>query len=224
MHVGMGFGQGFQAFRSGDDTQELDALGMAALDNGDGVHGRAAGGQHGVQNNHIPLLNIRGQLVVILHRLQRLVVPVKTDVPHLCGRHQFQHAVHHAQACPQNGDESQLPAGDHLGGGFLHGGHGFHVHQGKVPGGLVAHQSGNLADQLPEIFGAGGNVPQERKLVLDQRMVHYKHIFIVLHGVSPPFLHCVQLTAVRSLSERSGRSGAGDGLPRTRCSGKCPPV
>ena len=30
----MGLGQGLQAFRRGDDAQELDALGMAALNNG----------------------------------------------------------------------------------------------------------------------------------------------------------------------------------------------
>ena len=156
---------------------------MAALDDGDGVNGGAAGGQHGVQDDDVAFVNILGQLVVILHRLQGFVVPVQADVAHLGGGHQLQHALYHAQARPQDGHKGQLPPGDDLGGGLLHGGDGFHIHQGQVPGGLVAHQRGNLADQLPEILGAGGHIPQKGELVLDERVVHDENILILLHDL-----------------------------------------
>ena len=52
----------------------------------DGGRGRTAGGQHGVQDDHIPLGDVVGHFAVVLHRLQGLRVPVQTDKPHLCRR------------------------------------------------------------------------------------------------------------------------------------------
>ena len=36
-----------------------------------------------IQHNDIPLLDILGQLVVVLHGLQRFMVPVEADMAHL---------------------------------------------------------------------------------------------------------------------------------------------
>ena len=44
----------------------------------------------------------------------------------------------------------------------------------QIPCRLIAHQHGDFRNQLAELFGASVLVPKERKLVLNQRMIHDK--------------------------------------------------
>ena len=77
----------------------------------------------------------------------------RSDVPHLGRRQQRQHPVQHPHPRPEDGHKGQLAPADHLGGGGAHGGFDLHILKGQVPGGLVAHQAGNLVDQRPELLG-----------------------------------------------------------------------
>ena len=92
----------------GQDVHQLDMLAAVALDEGDGGGGGAAGGQHGVQDDDVPLGDIGGHLAVVLHRAVGLRVPVQADMAHLGGGNHLDDAVHHAQAGPEDGDDSQL--------------------------------------------------------------------------------------------------------------------
>ena len=107
----MGGLQALQAFRRADDANEFDAFCPALFNLRNGVDGTAACGQHRIQHNYFALGNVLGQLAVVFHRLQRLLVAVQANVPHLRGGNQRQHAVHHAKARAQNGHQGQLAAG-----------------------------------------------------------------------------------------------------------------
>ena len=85
VHIGVSLVQGLDAFRSGDQADELDPLCAVLLDLGDGVNGAAAGSQHGVQHQHITLRDILGQLAEVLHRLQGLLVAVQANKTDLGG-------------------------------------------------------------------------------------------------------------------------------------------
>ncbi len=154
---------------------------MALFNDGNSVLAGTTGCQHGVQYNDLPLLNIVRQLAVIFDRLQCFGVSIQADMANLGGRHHGQHAFHHAESRAQNGHESQLAAGNHFRccrsdrcfrGCFF---------QRQVTGCLVALQHGNFTDQLTKILTAGVFIPQVGQFMLNQRVVHNKYIFRVLH-------------------------------------------
>ena len=164
--------QSLQTLRGSNQTDELDVLGTALLDLADGVAGAAAGGQHRIQNKDLALIDVAGQLAVVLDRHQRLLVAVHADVADLGGGDQVQHAVHHAEAGAQDGDQSQLTAGQDLGAGQSHGGLDLDFLGGQVAGSLIAEQHRDLAHEVTELLGAGVAVTQQADFVLDQGMVN----------------------------------------------------
>ena len=177
--------QGLDAFRSGDQADELDALCAMLLDLGDGINGAAAGSQHRVQNQNITLCDILRQLAEVLHGLQGLLVAVQADEAHLCGGQQGQHTVQHTHACAQDGHQSQLAASQHL--GLCHGDGCFDLHlfQRQVTGRFVAQQGRDLANEVTELLGAGLLVAQNAQLVLQQRMLNdhrgHKNTLLILN-------------------------------------------
>ena len=164
--------QGFQSFGGGNQANELDVLGTALFDLANGVNGAAAGSQHGIQNKNIALGNILGQLAIIFHRLQGLLIAVQANVADLCSGDQGQHAVHHAQTGAQDGNQGQLAASQHMGASQSNRSFHFNFLGGQVAGGLIAQQGGNFADQITELFGAGVAVTHQADFVLDQGMVY----------------------------------------------------
>ena len=102
---------------------------------------------------------------------------------HLGGRDQGQHAIHHAKARPQDGNDGKLPSGDHFGLAAADGGLHCDFLEGKIPGGLVAHQGGYLAGQLPEVLAAGLLFAHQGDFVLDEGMIEdlgfkgLRHVF-----------------------------------------------
>ena len=84
---------------------------------------------------------------------------------------QLDHGLGHAEAGAQDGDHGHLLAGD---GGRVHllqrrldalPGHG------QIARHLIAHQEGDLLQQLAEEDGGGALVAHDGELVLDQRMI-----------------------------------------------------
>ena len=172
------------ALGGGDDVHQLDVLDLVVFDELDGRGGGAAGGQHGVQDDHVALGDIGGHLAVVFHRFQGLRVPVKADVAHLGGGDEGEDAVHHAQTGPQHRNDGQLFAGDALEGSGGDGRLDLHVLQRQVAGGLIAHQGGDLGDDLAEVLDAGVLISQDGELVLEQRVIQNVYLFHV-HGAIP---------------------------------------
>src|SRR5690606_10799208 len=72
---------------------------------------------------------------------------------------------------PQDGDDPQLLALDHLGAGLGQGGFHLYLLQRQVPRHFVRHEQGDLVGQLPELLGPRLLASQDAQFVLDQRMV-----------------------------------------------------
>ena len=172
----------FDALGGGDDVHEGDGLAAIFLDKGDGVGRGAAGGQHGIDHEDLPLGDIGGHLAVILHRLVGLRIPEEADVADFRRGHQVNDGVHHAEASPENGHDGQLLAREHfhLGGGDgrLH----LALLGGQIAGCLIAHKGCNFPDNFPEFLHAGILVAENGQLVLQQRViqnVYSTHKFIL---------------------------------------------
>ena len=143
----------------------------ALLDQGDGVRGAAAGGQHGIQQDQLALLSVRGKLAVVFHGLQGLGVAIQADMADAAGRNHVHDAIHHAQAGAQNRYDAQLLAGQHLLGGLAQRSLDLHVNSGQITGHFIDHQHGDLLQQLAELLGAGGGLTHDGQLVLNQGMI-----------------------------------------------------
>ncbi len=128
--------------------------------------------------------DIGGHLAVVLHGLVGLRVPVQADMAHLGGGDHLDNAIHHTQAGPEDGDDGQLLARQGFKGAGGDRGLDLDVLQRQVPGGLVALQSGDLGDDLPEFLHPGALVPEDGQLVLKQRMVQDVYLFVI-HVFAP---------------------------------------
>ena len=173
VHVGMRFLDALDAFGSAHEIEAEDALAAALLEEIDRGDERAAGRQHGIKDNGDALVDLLGELHVVLYGLQRLFVPVQADDADLRARDHVQHAVHQAEPGPENGND-----GHHLAG------NGFHFH-GPGPafdgplfglellGGFIHEQPGDFLGQHTEFAGGGGFLPKDAQFVPHERMINY---------------------------------------------------
>ena len=83
-----------------------------------------------------------GHLVIVLDRDQGGRVPVESDVSDPRGRHEVQHSVEQPVACPEDGYEAQLLAGEHRGLHRFQRRLDLTIGQCKIPRYLVAQQHG----------------------------------------------------------------------------------
>ena len=171
LDVGMGLVQLLQALGGGDNAHELDLLPAVLLDHLDGVAGRSARSQHGVNDHDGPLFNRGRQLAVVFVGLVGLRVAVEADVADLGRGHQGKDAVDHAETCAEDGHDGHLLAGDDGAHGVFNGGlHGDFL-CGQVPKSFIPLEHGNFGNQGPELVRARGLVPQAGNLVLNQGML-----------------------------------------------------
>ena len=175
VHIGMGLLNGFHTLGGADDVHHNDVFAAPLLQKVDGGNGAAAGSQHGIHHENLTVGNVFGQLAVVFHGLVGLGIPVQTDVTDFGGGDQSNHLVNHAQAGPQDGNNGQLLAGEHMALCGCHRGLHFYFLQGQLPGCLVAHQAGDLADQFPELLNRGILAAQDRQLVLNEGMIQYMY-------------------------------------------------
>jgi hypothetical protein len=96
-------------------------LGALVLELLHGRHGRVAGGQHGVDHDHVALAHVFGHLEVVLDGLEGLGVAVQADVADAGAGHHVEHAVQETVAGAQDGDQGQLLAVDDLADHLFHG-------------------------------------------------------------------------------------------------------
>ena len=68
IHVGMGLLDSGDALRTADDIHHDDVSAAMLLQEINGCHGAAAGGQHGIHHEGDPVADVLRQLAVILHR------------------------------------------------------------------------------------------------------------------------------------------------------------
>src|SRR6185312_5480146 len=121
-------------------------------------------------HHHVALVQLAGQLEVILHGDKRFRVTVKTDMADACTGDHGQHAVQNSGACTQDGDEHQLLAVDDLPGRIFQRRLDLDVVHGHIPQHLVGHQGGDLVQKLTKTVGGSVFSTHQGELVLDQRV------------------------------------------------------
>ena len=91
-----------QAFGRGDDRQEPDPPGAEIGEALDGHRGRAAGRQHGVEQEDGRAGQVLRHLLVVPARHRRHLVALETEVADLRLRHQLEERVQHPEAGAQH--------------------------------------------------------------------------------------------------------------------------
>ena len=191
LHIRMSLLHSLHTFGAADDIHHDDVLAATGLQKVDGGNGAAAGGQHGIHHEDLPLIDILGQLAVVFHRLMGLGVTVQTDVSHLGRGDQIDHVVHHAQTGTEDRDNGQLLACQHLTGGNRHRSLHLNLLGGQIAGGFIAHQACDLTDQSAEFLNTGVLIAKNCQLMLDQRMVqnvyscHIDLSLVVIYSLKP---------------------------------------
>eukprot|EP00906_Rhabdomonas_costata_P012998 RCo018676 len=112
LHRGIGLQEGLQALGTADDVEEDDAVGGHALvdQNLDRLESAASGGQHGVHQDDLHLLNRVRELVEEVPRALRGVtlVPLQENLPNRDGWHQLAHRLQKDIPRPHNAHAAQL--------------------------------------------------------------------------------------------------------------------
>ena len=124
-----------------------------------------------IDNDHVTLRDIGGHFKIILDRLQRGGVTEQAHMADLDVGHHAHHAVDHAETGAEDGNDSQLLAGDALAPGRSNRSFDDDLLQGQIAGRLIAHEHGDLRDELAEFFDAGALVAEDGQLMLNQRVV-----------------------------------------------------
>ena len=164
------------AFRRADDAHQLDVPDARFLQEGDGRGRAAAGREHRVYHNGVTFFDIGRHFEIILDGFQGLRIAEQADVANLDVGHHADHTVHHAEPGTEDGDNRELLAGNPF--AVCHGNRCFDVDrlQGEISRGFIAHQHGDLRDDLTELLYAGVLIAQNRQLVLNQGMIEYANI------------------------------------------------
>ena len=156
--------------RRRDEADEHDRARPRLLDGRNRGDARVAGREHRVEHDRVALLEIAGQLHVVLDRLQRLLVPVHAQEADPSARDEGENAVQHPQSGAQHRADRNLLARDPL----RH--HPFERRLDldrlgrKVLGRFVGQQQRHLVGELAEVDGRRLLVAQVRQLVLHQRV------------------------------------------------------
>ena len=93
-------------------------------------------------------------------------IPIQADMTNFGNGNQAQKSIHHAESCPQNGNNGELFAGDFF---CSHPGNrcfDCNIFCGKITGNFISHQHRNFIQQLPEVFGSGILIPHQRQLAV----------------------------------------------------------
>ena len=99
IYVGMCFLNLCNTFGNCYKAHEADVGAAAILEHGDGIAGGTAGSEHGIGDYHETVVNIFGELAVILYRFVGFFVAVETDMANLCHRYKGLERVDHSESC-----------------------------------------------------------------------------------------------------------------------------
>lgn len=176
----------FDALGRGDDRHELDFFAPARFERRDGVARGTARCKHGVDEEHRLFRNAVGELAVVLLRLERLLVAVHADMPHLCRRKDAVHAVDHAEPRAQDGHDGDAVVRNAVLRRLFEGRFHLDGHELHVAHALVRHDGRDLFDELAELLHGSVLVAQNGDLMLDEGMIEDKDVGI--GHLSPPLL------------------------------------
>lgn len=157
------FGRGDEA----DHAEVVCACGAEGVDCGDCG---AAGGEHGIDEDDWPGVEVFGEFVEVGLGLEGCFVACEAEVSDACFGHDFEDSVGHAETCAEDGhDGDGLCEAVASGGG--HGGLDVDVDGFEGSCDFVDHEASDLAEQGAEGSETGGVVAHPGEFVSDERMI-----------------------------------------------------
>ena len=135
-----------------DDHKQTDIFHTLPAQVLDGRDGRAAGGQHRVDDQTYTFVYIGRHLAVVLVRLMGLLIAIHTDMTHACRGNKFEQAVDHAQARTKDGNDSDLTARDLLAHSLANRRSYVHIFKREIARCLVSLKRAELLHDLAELL------------------------------------------------------------------------
>ena len=142
----------------------------ALLEHVDRVRGRVAGREHRVEQEHVALGDVGGELDVVLDRLERLLVSVEADEADPRDGDEREDAVEHAHPRSEDRADRHLLARDPVGLRPLERGLDLDLLDSHLLRRLVGEQERQLVDEPAEHLGVGVDVAEQAELVPDERV------------------------------------------------------
>ncbi|QTK80059.1 hypothetical protein AT6N2_C2447 [Agrobacterium tumefaciens] len=169
-HVGMGFAEILDTFRSCQQTKEADVLRAALLQLLNGSDGGVAGCQHGIDDDDQTGVEAFGRFEVIFDGFQRVMIAINADMGDARRRHKFQHAFQKAIAGTKDGGKNKFFSLENgCLDGFKRRVDGLHRHF-KITRHFIAEQRRDFAQQAAEAGRGGFLLAHDGEFVPHQRM------------------------------------------------------
>lgn len=171
-HVGVGGLEGVNSFGGREEAEEdevADAFFAQAVNGGDSA---TSGGEHGVGENHLALLDFGWELAVVFLGLKGLWVANEAEVTNGGFGHDVHETVDKSVAGSQNRDETGSGARQPMSGHFFKGGGDGVFFDSEMLGCLIGEEPCGLAKDAAKGGEGSGDVPQDGKLVMNERVVN----------------------------------------------------
>ncbi len=168
--VGMGGSQAPYSLRCSNEAQKPDTGGAGSLEGIDRGYGASPGREHGIEDKKVSFGHVTRDLEVVVYRLKGVVVPVEPDVADSGGRDEAKNSFHHPKAGAQNGNEGEFFSAYVPSEGRFEGSDNLDWFDSEIDGGLIRHEHRNLIYELLENLGWSVTIPEDRQLVLNERM------------------------------------------------------
>lgn len=170
LYIGVSLFHHVDAFWCRDQDHGANLFAARLLQQVDGGNHRAAGCQHGVDDQCQALVDVRGELFQVGVGFEGLFVAGNTDRAHLGTRDQAEYAVEHADAGTQNGHYGDLLAGDFLYRDLATPAIDLVGFERQVLGGFISQKSADFLGEFAKILGADIGTAHQAELVADQRV------------------------------------------------------
>ena len=175
LHTPYSFGGSHEAHQADVRTtflfQHLDRVGRAS-----------SRSQHRIGDDDHAVVDVFGQFAVVENGVVRFVIAVETDMSDLGHRKEVQQPVDQAQPGAQDRHDGQFFARYFIRLCAHHRCLDFYFGQRKIASHLIAHQHGDLFEQIAKIFCTRVDIPYSRQLMLNHGMIdnmQLAHVCIV---------------------------------------------
>ena len=139
-----GFFQGRKPFWRSEETHRRYFGGAFVKDVVDGLKQRTTGGQHGIENEDLPIREVLRETLCIDARLQRLLVAHHAQEAHLGARQQLGHALQHPEPSSEDGYDNGSWLRQLLARGGGHRGRDLVIFHPNVTGRLIGEEGDEL--------------------------------------------------------------------------------
>ena len=185
-----------QTFRRRNETEKTNACCTRALQRRNSRGGAPTSGEHGIKDEEIALGSVTRDFEVVIDGFECVVIPVQPDVANTRGRNESQYTFNHSKSRAKDWNERQLLAADAVTRRAFKWRVHRHGFEGQRARGLVRQQHREFINELLEDLGRSVATPQQRDLVLHQRVANECEV-----GVHRAGVHVRQATNFACMAE-----------------------